>query len=67
MMLTQIPSADALVNSNKKEALDAIENSKADVQSLLSFVIQIRDQVKILIETATRESYSLSKLSTVLM
>lgn len=67
MMLTQIPSADALVNANEKEALDAIENSKNDIQSLVSFAAQIRNQVKVLIEANTREACCLAQLSSTLM
>ena len=66
MLLTQIPSADALVRANIKDALDAIERGRSESQSLSAFCTQIREQVKILIETFNRESTCLTKISTIL-
>lgn len=66
MLLTQIPSADALVEANKSESLKATEKSRVDSQILAKFCIQIRDQVKSLIETISHESSSVSLLSSTL-
>lgn len=67
MLLTQIPSADALVHANTKEALNAIENSRAELQILINFCIQTRDQIKTLIDIANRESTCIAKLSSTLL
>lgn len=67
MLLTQIPSADALVKANMNEALTAIEKGRSESQNLVAFCGQIRDQVKGLIDTADRESNCLTKLSSILM
>lgn len=67
MLLTQIPSADALVEANMKEALTAIERGRSESQALVNFCAQIRDQVKGLIDTVNRESICLAKLSSTLM
>ena len=67
MLLTQIPSADALVQANMKEALTAIEKGCSESQALAVFCAQIRDQVKALIETVSRESNCLTKLSSSLL
>lgn len=66
MLLTQIPSADALVKSNTKEAIDSIERSKLESQNLISFCSQIREQVKSLIDSTNRESSCLTRLSSIL-
>ena len=63
MLLTQIPSADALVQANMKEALTSIEKGRSESQTLISFCAQIRDHVKGLIDTVSRESSLLTKLS----
>ena len=67
MLLTQIPSADALVKANMNEALTAIDKGRSESQNLFTFCGQIRDQVKGLIDTVDRESNCLTKLSSILM
>lgn len=66
MLLTQIPSADALVRANVSEALDSIEKSRSESQILVAFCTQAREQVKGLIDTFNRESSCLMKLSSLL-
>ena len=66
MLLTQIPSADALVEANKSDSLKVTEKSRVDSQTLAKFWIQIRDQVKSLMETISHESSSVSLLSSTL-
>lgn len=67
MLLTQIPSADALVQANMAEALNSIQKARSEIQHLITFCIQIRDQIKGLIDIANRESNCLIKFSSVLM
>lgn len=67
MLLTQIPSADALVLANMKEALTGIEKGRSESLALVNFCVQIRDQIKVLIDTVNRESNCLTKLSSALM
>lgn len=66
MLLTQIPSADALVRANVSEALESIERSRSDSQALILFCTQTREQVKDLIETFNKESKCLTALSSIL-
>ncbi len=66
MLLTQIPSADALVRANVSDALDSIEKSRSESQILVMFCTQAREQVKGLIDTFNRESSCLTKLSSLL-
>lgn len=67
MLLTQIPSADALIHANTKEALSSIEISRSESQTLTNFCIQTRDQIKGLIDVSNRESTCLAKLSSILL
>ena len=66
MLLTQIPSADALVDANRSESVKAVEKSRIDSQTITNFCIQIRDQVKGLIDTISHESNRVSALSSIL-
>lgn len=66
MLLTQIPSADALVRANMKDALDAIDKSRTESQELVNFCSQTRDQIKLLIDTSNRESTCLTKLASIM-
>ena len=67
MLLTQIPSADALVRANMKDALDAVTKGQIESQLVINFLGQNRDQVKALIENIKKESSIISKMSSVLM
>lgn len=67
MLLTQIPSADALVRANMRDALDSIDNSRVESQELINFCSQTREQIKSLIDTSNRESTCLTKLATIMM
>jgi hypothetical protein len=67
MLLSQIPSADALVHANTKEASVEVEDSRQDAQILIDFCIQARDQIKALIDISSRESTFLAKLSSTLL
>lgn len=67
MLLTQIPTADALIQASTKEASSAIENSRSESQTLASFCVQTRDQIKSLIDTCNREATCLTKFSTILL
>jgi hypothetical protein len=67
MLLTQIPSADALVRANMRDALDSIDNSRDESQELINLCSQTREQIKLLIDTSNRESTCLTKLATIMM
>lgn len=67
MLLTQIPSADALIRANMRDALDSIDKSRTESQELANFCSQTREQVKSLIETSNNESSCLTKLASVMM
>jgi hypothetical protein len=67
MLLTQIPSADAIISANIREALDSIEKSRTESQELVNFCAQTREQIKSLIETANNESSCLTKMASILM
>lgn len=67
MLLTQIPSADALVRANMRDALDSIDNSRDESQELINFCSQTREQLKSLIDASNRESTCLTKLATIMM
>ena len=67
MLLTQIPSADALVRANMRDALDGIDKSRVGSQELINFCSQSREQIKLLIETCNRESTCLTKLASIMM
>jgi hypothetical protein len=67
MLLTQIPSADALVRANMRDALDSIDNSRDESQELINLCSQTREQIILLIDTSNRESTCLTKLATIMM
>ena len=66
MLLTQIPSADALLRANSKEALDSVSKVQQESQQMINFLGMIRDQVKGLIENIKKESLIMSKMSSIL-
>lgn len=66
MLLTQIPSADALLRANSKEALDSVSKGQQESQQMINFLGMIRDQVKGLIENIKKESLIMSKMSSIL-
>lgn len=66
MLLTQIPSADALVRATMRDALDSIDKSRAESQELTNFCSQTREQIKLLIDTFNRESTCLTKLASIM-
>jgi hypothetical protein len=67
MLLTQIPTADALVRANMRDALDSIDNSRDESQELINLCSQTREQIILLIDTSNRESTCLTKLATIMM
>ena len=67
MLLTQIPSADALVRANMRDALDTIDKSRTESQELIDFCSQTREQIKLLIDASNRESNCITKFAAIMM